>query len=105
MKDHTHSFIVHIWDAAAQMPDQDGKAVSWRGSIDYVGSNKRLYFQDLDSIVRFIQEQVEAYSVGNGSGEMYYGSHIPQDQHGRNGVRRYYQRFKARFYSWIRDHC
>jgi hypothetical protein len=51
----THSFIVRIWNAA------DAKAkdsASWRGSIDEVGSGRRLYFYDLESIVRFIREQV-----------------------------------------------
>ena len=51
----THSFIVRIWCAG----NLEGKAsAGWRGSIDYVGSGKRLYFYDLSSIVRFICEQV-----------------------------------------------
>ncbi len=50
----TFSFIVRIWyETAAERKDQP----VWRGSIDYVGQNKRLYFQDLDGIKRFIQEQ------------------------------------------------
>jgi hypothetical protein len=51
----THSFIVRIWDAG-DTKSKDSPV--WRGSIDYVGSGKRLYFYDLSSIVRFICEQV-----------------------------------------------
>jgi len=55
VEEETHSFIVRIWNAA----DAKSKDVSgWRGSIDYVGSDRRLYFYDLESIVRFIREQV-----------------------------------------------
>jgi hypothetical protein len=75
----THSFIVRIWNAsdAAGAEHLPGKAhpvgekhlpgeallksrdeSDWRGSIDYVGSGRRLYFYDMESIVRFIREQV-----------------------------------------------
>ena len=55
MEKETHSFIVRIWNAA----DVKSKDRSdWRGSIDYVGSGRRLYFYDMESIVRFIREQV-----------------------------------------------
>lgn len=49
-----HSFIVRIWYETTDA--QEGQPI-WRGSIDYVGKNKRLYFQDLNGITRFIQEQ------------------------------------------------
>lgn len=54
----THSFIVRIWDEPHQVgnPPQN----FWRGSIIYVGSDKRLYFDDLNSIANFIREQVRA---------------------------------------------
>jgi hypothetical protein len=50
----THAFIVRIWHEAQ---DEEGTIVAWRGSIDHVGSDERLYFHDLTGIVRFIQEQ------------------------------------------------
>lgn len=50
----THAFIVRIWHEAL---DDEGNIVAWRGSIDHVGSDNRLYFQDLDGIVRFIKER------------------------------------------------
>lgn len=54
MKDDTQSFVVRVWHEAAT--DQD-ETVVWHGSIDHVGANKRLYFADLDAVVRFIQER------------------------------------------------
>lgn len=51
----THSFIVRIWH---ETEDDEGNIIVWRGSVDHVGSDKRLYFQDLDGMVRFIEEQV-----------------------------------------------
>jgi hypothetical protein len=51
----THAFIVRIWHEAQ---DGEGNIVAWRGSIDHVGSDQRLYFQDLEGILRFIEEQI-----------------------------------------------
>jgi len=50
----THSFIIRVWYEAQ---DSNGNILAWRGSIDHVDSNKRLYFQNLDGIAHFIQEQ------------------------------------------------
>ena len=79
MEKETHSFIVRIWNASdvagrehlagGEHPVGEkhlpGEALlksreesGWRGSIDYVGSGRRLYFYDMESIVRFIREQV-----------------------------------------------
>ena len=54
MENDTHSFIIRVWYEAQ---DGDGNILAWRGSIDHVGSKNRLYFQNFDGIVRFIQEQ------------------------------------------------
>lgn len=54
MDNETHAFIIRVW---YESQDNDGKVVTWRGSIDHVGGNKRLYFQDLNGAVKFIQEQ------------------------------------------------
>jgi hypothetical protein len=59
MQDHeldsdTQSFIVRIWHEAAAI---DGRVTTWRGSILHVGSGKRVYFNNLDSIKRFVQER------------------------------------------------
>lgn len=62
MEDKTHSFIVRVWrenspeNNAAPLPQQDVPHEIWRGWIEAVGSGHRLYFQDLQSALRFIQE-------------------------------------------------
>ncbi len=52
--DRSHSFLIRIWDDAEE---QDSDAPRWRGSIENVGSGNRLYFQDLQAILRFIEEE------------------------------------------------
>jgi hypothetical protein len=53
LEDDTQAFVVRVWHEAT---DDEGHATTVRGSIDHVGSGKRLYFHDLSGIVRFIQE-------------------------------------------------
>jgi len=50
----TQSFIVRIWHEGV---DATGNIVAWRGSIDHVGSGRRVYFHDLNGALRFIQDQ------------------------------------------------
>jgi hypothetical protein len=50
----TQSFIVRIWNDPVPT---HGRAKTWRGSIIHVGSGKRVYFHDLNSVKRFIQDQ------------------------------------------------
>ena len=49
-----HSFVVRIWREAGGGP---AEAVTWRGSVDHVGSGDRLYFDEPEAIVRFVREQ------------------------------------------------
>lgn len=55
MKADTYSFVIRIWHEAL---DSEGHITTWRGSIDHVGSDERLHFDDLARIVQFIQEQI-----------------------------------------------
>ena len=55
MHGDTQSFIVRIWHEGV---DTAGNIVAWRGSVDDVGSGRRVYFRDLDGAFRFIQEQI-----------------------------------------------
>ena len=64
MNTDTHSFIIRVWYEAQ---DSEGNILAWRGSIDHVGSENRLYFQDLDGIARFIQEQSGVYATEKNS--------------------------------------
>lgn len=54
MPDETYSFIIRIW---ADSVDDAGQPANWRGYIDLVGGEKRLYFQELESVTHFINQQ------------------------------------------------
>ncbi len=56
MKKDIEAFIVRVWQEAENI--KGGRDV-WRGSIVHVGSNRQLYFFDLESIARFIRENTE----------------------------------------------
>jgi hypothetical protein len=53
----SHPFIVRIW---LEEPAEGARRARWRGHITHVPSGKRLYFQDLDVILRFIRECTQA---------------------------------------------
>ena len=50
----THSFIIRIWHEAV---DNEGNILTWRGSIEHVGSGERLNFSRLDEFTEFIREE------------------------------------------------
>jgi hypothetical protein len=54
VQNETQSFVVRIWH---EVVSGQGKEVVWRGSIDHVGADQRLYFADLDAAKRFIEER------------------------------------------------
>ncbi len=62
MNDETFSFVVRVWrETAETVPPSvsegsDLPAGTWRGWIESVGNGQRLYFQDLQSAMHFIQE-------------------------------------------------
>jgi hypothetical protein len=64
LENDSHAFIVRVW---VESQDGQGRWAVWRGSIDHVGENKRLYFQDLKGVVRFIQEQAGISKRSKGS--------------------------------------
>ena len=49
----TYAFIIRLWPENA---DEEGRVLTWRGYIDQVGKQERLYFCNLDGIVRYIEE-------------------------------------------------
>jgi hypothetical protein len=55
VQDDQYAFIVRIWCEAV---DERGRITAWRGSIDEVGSDRRLYFQSLPRMNRFIRQQL-----------------------------------------------
>jgi hypothetical protein len=53
----SHSFVVRIWnDAGDTNSPSAASPASWRGSIDHVGTGKRAHFNDLEHLIRFIQD-------------------------------------------------
>ncbi len=55
------AFIVRIWQEAEAIK---GGGNVWRGSIVHVGSNRQLYFYNLESIARFIRENTIDQGLG-----------------------------------------
>ena len=56
LENDTQSFIIRIWH---ERVDEEKNITVWRGSIDHVGTGKRLYFHDLNGIARFIQDYLQ----------------------------------------------
>ena len=54
MQGGTHAFIVRIW---YEPLDDAGARTTWRGSVEQVGSDRRIYFQALEELVYFIEER------------------------------------------------
>ena len=54
VQEDNYSFIVRIWFEDAS-PDLSGHA--WRGSVEQVGQSNRQYFQDLNTLCRFIEDE------------------------------------------------
>lgn len=50
------SFIVRVWKESTTASDEN--PAGWRGSIERVGLNQRMYIHRLESIQAFIEEQI-----------------------------------------------
>jgi hypothetical protein len=55
MEGDTYSFVVRIWHEAV---DETGSITAWRGSIEQVGDDRRVYFMHLGEIISYIERQV-----------------------------------------------
>jgi len=55
LQNQNYSFVVRLW---RENSEGDRNLAIWRGSIEQVGSDGRIYFSDLDGITRIIQTQV-----------------------------------------------
>jgi hypothetical protein len=55
LQNQNYSFVVRLWLEDTQ--DDRGPAI-WRGSIEQVGSDRRIYFSGLDGIAPIIQARV-----------------------------------------------
>ncbi len=61
MNQDIEAFIVRVWQEAENI---QGRNDVWRGSIVHVGSNRQLYFYSLESIARFIRENINERTPG-----------------------------------------
>ena len=50
-----HRFIVHVWH-------EDGLEIQsgWRGAVDHLGHDRRLYFSSLGDLMDFIRARMSA---------------------------------------------
>lgn len=56
----TESFVVRVWLERRELTDAPPQ---WRGVVEHVGSGKRKYFLDLDTIVLFMAEYMRGWGV------------------------------------------
>jgi hypothetical protein len=54
-----HRFIVRIWYEGAS-----GSEGQWRGAVDHVGHERRLYFSSLGDLMDFIRARMAARDAG-----------------------------------------
>jgi hypothetical protein len=95
LKKDIEAFIVRIWQEAENMK---GRGDIWRGSIVHVGSNRQLYFYNLESIARFIRENTEG-QADESSG----GSQRQADYHWQSSLKRIYERIcdiRTKIWHW-----
>ena len=60
LENRTESFVVRIWVERREIADA---LPVWRGLIEHVGTGKRQYFLDLDSVVLFMVDYMDAWGV------------------------------------------
>jgi hypothetical protein len=64
LENDVHAFVIRVWNEG----NGPGKTTVWRGYIEHVNHDSRLYFSDLNGITRFIQKQISIQSPGPVSG-------------------------------------
>ena len=55
MQSQNYSFVVRVWLESTHAHE---RTVLWRGSIEQVGRDYRIYFSDLNEIALFIERQI-----------------------------------------------
>jgi hypothetical protein len=82
-----YSFVVRVW---LESTYSDGKIAIWRGSIEQVGSDYRVYFSDFDGITRYIQTQIGPEALPLPTGWRLTLEHM------QNGVQKFWKRLLRR---------
>jgi len=83
LESQNYSFVVRVW---LESTYSDGKIAIWRGSIEQVGIDRRIYFSDLDGITRFIQTQIGLETSPSPTGSRLTLEHI------QDGIRKFWKR-------------
>jgi hypothetical protein len=60
----THAFVIRVWNEG----NSAGKTKIWRGYIEHVNHDSRMYFSDINGVARFIQKQIGFQSEETTSG-------------------------------------
>ena len=76
MQSQNYSFVVRVW---LESTYSDGKSAVWRGSIEQVGGDCRIYLSDLDGIPRYIQTQIGMNTSTSRSGWQLFWEQLKND--------------------------
>ena len=87
MDSQNYSFVVRVW---LESPHTEGKAAVWRGSIEQVGSDCRVYFSDFDGITRYIRAQIGLEEASSPTNWQLIREQI------KNGTQKFWKRFLRR---------
>jgi len=66
INDPVHSFVVRIWIEHTERKDAEP---IWRGVIEQVGSNQRVYFDHLDKVRIYFAQYLEQIGVKNNTSQ------------------------------------
>jgi len=59
-KEITHAFIVRIWIEPRELKDAE---LIWRGVIEHVEGDERVYFDHLDKVSAYFAKYLEAIGI------------------------------------------
>lgn len=63
MGNNVHAFVIRVWNESIEAENSD----AWRGYIEHVNHDSRMYFSDFEGVARFIQQQVGVQSTPRGA--------------------------------------
>ena len=61
-KETTHAFILRIWIEPRELKDAEP---IWRGVVEHVEGDERVYFNNLNMLKRYFAEYLEKIGIGN----------------------------------------
>lgn len=58
MEDRRASFLVRVWQ---EPPAEEGEQPQWRASVEFIQTQEKHTFQDVESLIAFLQNVVEDF--------------------------------------------